>query len=104
MRRAVLITRQAISPRFAIRIRLNMRLFTCNLWAGSSLAGPIWHAGMDGTIPSYSKTEPWQRLFEPKFAGGDDSGFEDHFGFPWMMAKPLGAARPAPERKAIGRR
>jgi hypothetical protein len=60
---------------------------------------------MDGTIPSYSKTEPWQRLFEPKFAGGDDSGFEDHVGFPWMMAKPLGAARPAaPERKAIGRR
>src|SRR6266576_2880337 len=38
MRRAVLITRQAIAPRFAIRIRLNMCLFTCNLWAGSSQA------------------------------------------------------------------
>jgi hypothetical protein len=24
---------------------------------------PIWHAGMDVTIPSYSKTEPRQRLF-----------------------------------------
>jgi hypothetical protein len=27
--------RQAISPRLAIRIRLNMGLFTCNLWAGA---------------------------------------------------------------------
>ena len=29
IRRAVLMIRQAISPRLAIRIRLNMRLFTC---------------------------------------------------------------------------
>jgi hypothetical protein len=57
---------------------------------------------MDGTIPSYSKTEPWQRLFEPKFAGGETiQASEDHVRFPWIMAKPLSAARPdAPERKA----
>src|SRR5437868_2673895 len=32
-------------------------LFTCNLWAGLELASraAIWHAGTDGTIPSYSK-------------------------------------------------
>jgi hypothetical protein len=57
---------------------------------------------MDGTIPSYSKTEPWQRLFEPKFAGGETiQASEDHVRFPWIMARPLSAARPdAPERKA----
>src|SRR3954464_286822 len=66
IRRAVLMTRQAISPRLAIRIRLNMRLFTCNLAAGVQPA--IWHAGTDVTIPSYRKTKQRQRLFEPKFA------------------------------------
>jgi hypothetical protein len=34
MRRAVLMTLQAISPRFAIKIRLNMDLFACNLEGG----------------------------------------------------------------------
>src|ERR1700681_2105573 len=66
MRRAVLMTRQAISPRLAIRIRLNMGLLICNLWAGSSpplrTGAAIWHAGTDVTIPSYSKTKQRQRL------------------------------------------
>src|SRR6266851_8218206 len=102
MRRAVLITRQAISPRFAIRIRLNMCLLTSNLGAGSSLARPIWHAGMDVTIPSYSKTEPRQRLFEPEFArGATIQASKDGVRFRRIVTEPLSAARPdAPECKA----
>src|SRR6266700_1723420 len=58
MRRAVLITRQAISPRFAIRIRLNM------LFIGTFGRVPppaIWHAGVGVTIASYSKMRWRQR-------------------------------------------
>src|SRR5207302_2988323 len=56
MRRADLMMRQAISPRFAIRIRLNMLWFVWRPWAGA-----IWHGGREVTIPSYSKTRPRQR-------------------------------------------
>jgi hypothetical protein len=49
-----LMTRQAISPRFAIRIFLNMLFLLASLWAGSSL--PIWHGRTEVTIPSYRKT------------------------------------------------
>src|SRR4051812_17432239 len=71
MRRAVLMTRQAISPRLAINIRLNIWLFTCKRRAGSSLPdrGPdrdtIGHAWAAVTILSYSKTKEWQRLIGP---------------------------------------
>src|ERR1700675_1470422 len=51
-------TRQAISPRFAIRIRLNM-FFLLELLAGSSPA--MWHAGTRVTNPSYSKNRERQR-------------------------------------------
>src|ERR1700742_4666175 len=56
-------TRQAISPRFAIRIRLNMCLFTCDLWRGPAWRAKttIWHAEADVTIPSYSKINLRQR-------------------------------------------
>src|SRR4051812_21741584 len=68
MRRAVLMTRQAISPRLAINIRLNIWLFTCKRRAGSSPPdrGPDrdhYRAPRAAvTILSYSKTKEWQRL------------------------------------------
>src|ERR1700712_3196061 len=50
--------RQAISPRLAIRIRLNMSWLACNLLGGFEA---IWRVGADVTIPSYSKTQRRQR-------------------------------------------
>src|ERR1700692_2655225 len=62
-------TRQAISPRFAIRIRLNM-FFLLELLAGSSPA--MWHAEPRGTKPSYSKNRDRQRsrIGSPRPGGG----------------------------------
>jgi hypothetical protein len=57
MRRAVLITRQAISPRFAIRIVLNILVFI-DLWAGSAPA--IWHGRGGRHNCVYSKLGRWQ--------------------------------------------
>src|SRR5258708_7273025 len=71
MRRAVLMTRQAISPRFAIRIRLNM-FFLLELWAGSSPA--MWHAGTRLTNPWYSKNRQRQRSRIGLAAPGGDRG------------------------------
>ena len=68
-------TRQAISPRFAIRIRLNICWLICNLWAGDRTA--IWHAGTDVTIPSYSKTNRRQRVIVQKIAFYDARGFQE---------------------------
>src|SRR5258708_7384504 len=64
MRGAVLMTRQAISPRLAIRIRLNMGSLLATFGRGPALqaGAAIWHAGTDVTIPSYSKTKQRQRL------------------------------------------
>src|SRR5260370_7612090 len=61
MRRAVLMIRQAISPRFAIRIRLNIFAYLQPLGGTLRDGVAIWHAGADVTIPSYSKTNGRQR-------------------------------------------
>jgi hypothetical protein len=56
--------RQAISPRFAIRIRLNMGWLAYRLLQrpkGAGSAPAIWHAGPEVTIASYSKNRRWQR-------------------------------------------
>src|SRR5215469_13251549 len=52
-RRAVLMIRQAISPRFAIRIFLNMLLYLRTL--GGFLPASFPYAGADVTIPSTAK-------------------------------------------------
>src|SRR5258708_11235448 len=61
MRRAVLMIRQEISPRFSIRIRLNIFAYLQPL--GGTLRDGVasWHAGAEVTIPSYSKTNGRQR-------------------------------------------
>src|SRR5215813_11270470 len=52
-------TRQAISPRFAIRIFLNI---SCLLTFGRVPSARLWHAGEDVTIRSYSKMRRRQWL------------------------------------------
>src|SRR5882757_2617437 len=65
MRRAVLMTRQAISPRLAIRIRLNIFLTAA---FGRDPEPQTGTQGTGVTIPSYSKTEQRQRLICRKSA------------------------------------
>src|SRR5712671_1030802 len=65
MRRAVLMTRQAISPRLAIRIRLNIFLTAA---FGRDPEPQTGTQGTGVTIPSYSKTKQRQRLICRKSA------------------------------------
>src|SRR5713101_6665488 len=58
-------TRQAISPRLAIRIRLNIFLTAA---FGRDPEPQTGTQGMDVTIPSYSKTKQRQRLICRKSA------------------------------------
>src|SRR6202521_4236410 len=60
-------TRQAISPRFAIRIRLNICWLTCNLWAGP-LHNLARGGGRNNSVVQQNQTEATADMPEIRFS------------------------------------
>jgi hypothetical protein len=60
-------TRQAISPRFAIRIRLNICWLTCNLWAGP-LHNLARGDGCNNSVVQQNQTEATADMPEIRFS------------------------------------
>src|SRR4029077_10208707 len=83
MRRAVLMTRQAISPRLAIRMRLNMLFLSLRPWAGPS-PGPFGPMVRAVICPWYSKLGRRQRSKSAVALGyqGSESALWGSYRFP----------------------
>src|SRR5216684_7783159 len=95
MRRAVLMTRQAISPRLAIRIRLNIFLTAA---FGRDPEPQTGTQGAGVTIPSYSKTKQRQRLICRKSACQGRYSRAVHSGFAARARAPSSVSAALAER------